>query len=93
MINEMREFMIFTDEMKKKAKLFYPDININDMWDMFMDMCETSYLEWHSQLNPDNYSMRFQWPGCVLENVRLPLWPQWLSRRQCEAGGRPWQPN
>ncbi len=56
---EMHEILILTPEIKKNATMFYPDINIDDFWDEFVDMCETSYIKWHALITPENYETTF----------------------------------
>lgn len=56
---DMREILIFTDEIKGKGKMYYPDVDVRGLWDEFVDMCETYYFKWHAILTPDNYATTF----------------------------------
>lgn len=59
LVDEMRVFMLLSEEIKTKSTMYYPDIDIKDAWDEFVDMCESSYQEWHAQLSHENYDIMF----------------------------------
>ena len=58
-IEKIKSILVLTEDIKNKTMMFYPDINFQDAWDMFVEMCTDQYYRWNEELNPENYEQTF----------------------------------
>lgn len=59
LVQEIRDVLIYTPEIKKNANMFYPNMNVDELWEQFVQMCEDQYYRWHAELTHDNYAQVF----------------------------------